>query len=209
VTSAVREAAVDAEGGDDASRLATAASLLRRACALYDAQPALGRDARAVATRAFGGGLAWMEARVAGGVRPGASVRGHVAGTVKYALCVVVGLGCAAVGTMAPVPLAIRSLLAGVTFVLAFYALESRWVFVFPAMAHGVRGPFGESWRRTAEHGGTLASMRVVMPLAAWMLTGWARGEGALRAWATGCLAVLLWYRDLVGLGPLDEERAA
>jgi hypothetical protein len=153
-----------------------------------------------------------MRRRV-GGVPSGAAgrLRGHVVGTVKYGLCVLAGALVAglvawlALASHAPVlASAPPALLA---FVLGFYALESRWVFVFPAMAHGEGAPFARSWALTRTHGGTFAAMQVVLPIAGWMLTGWLRG-GALRGWATGCLAVLLWYRDLIGAGPLPEQEA-
>ena len=88
-----------------------------------------------------------------------------------------------------------------IAFVLAFYALEARWVFVFPAMAHGESHPFARSWSITRKHGGTLAAMRVVMPIASWMLFGGLRDGRIVRAWVTGCHAVLLWYEELAGRG--------
>ncbi len=174
--------------------------LLGRARRDFAADPGLERDARAVALGGFGGGLAWMLAR--NGASSGAAERrrGHLVGVVKYGLCVAFAASVA--GLLAFLlrgvswPWASLSV-ASLAFVLAFYALESRWVFVFPAMAEGDPRPFLRSWRLTREHGGTLAAMRVVMPIAAWMIFGSLVDGHVVRAWAIGCHAVLTWYRDL------------
>lgn len=49
----------------------------------------------------------------------------------------------------------------------------------------------------TAQAGGTLRVMAVVMPIAATMLGGGFVGRGFLRSWCLGCLAVCIWYEDL------------
>lgn len=194
----------DLVAGSAPPERASAAALLARATALYDADPRLAADARAVALEGFGGGLVWMRRRL-GAARAGEGGRleGHLAGVTKYGLCLLLGVEVAGlvvgIASLAALPAVAAALPALVSLVLAFYALESRWVFVFPAMAHGERAPFAVSWQLTRAHGGTVAAMGVVLPIAAWMLTGWLRG-GALRGWSTGCLAVLLWYRDLAGL---------
>ncbi|MFN7701487.1 MAG: hypothetical protein ACK6CU_13650 [Deltaproteobacteria bacterium] len=177
-----------------------ARSLLTRARLDFAAEPALERDARAAVLEGFGGGLAWMLAR--NGAVAGARERrrGHVVGVVKYGLCI--AFGAVVAGLLA---LSLRDLAwpwaslgaASLAFVLAFYALESRWVFVFPAMADGDPHPFLRSWRLTREHGGTLEAMRVVMPIAAWMVFGSLVDGHVVRTWAIGCHAVLTWYRDL------------
>lgn len=187
----------------------SAVRLLTRARRDFAADPALERDARSVALGGFGGGLAWMRAR--NGIASSAPDRrrGHVVGVVKYGLCVALGAGVA--GLLA---VALRGVawpwasltVASLAFVLAFYALESRWVFVFPAMAEGDPHPFLRSWRLTREHGGTLAAMRVVMPIAAWMVFGSLIDGHVVRAWAIGCHAVLTWYRDLRAAGPRGSD---
>lgn len=117
---------------------------------------------------------------------------GHGLGTLKYGLCALL-----AVMTFAVAAPLFGAALASVASLLAFYALESRWVFVFPAAAHGDPSPFRSAWRLVKRHGGTLAAMRIVLPLAAFMLSGGWRGHGFVRSWCIGCLAVFLWYRAL------------
>jgi hypothetical protein len=177
---------------------ARARSLLARASAAFDVDARLERDARALAAAGFGGGLAWMQRRVRGRGVP--SIRGHAHGLVKYGLCVAFAVVVSAACLGAGVALEAASVavpLAALVFVPAFYALESRWVFVFPALAHGERHPFRRSWALTGEHGGTLGAMSVVIPIAAHMLLHGLRDGRPLRAWAVGCHAVLLWYEDL------------
>ncbi len=81
--------------------------------------------------------------------------------------------------------------------VLVFYAIEVQMVFLFPLALDGDATPFrsARSWTRHA--GGTIAAMRVVLPLAAVMLMGGLVGRGFVRCWCLGCLAVCLWYEDL------------
>ena len=187
----------------------SAARLLTRARRDFANDPALERDARAVALGGFGGGLAWMLARNGASAGSGDLRRGHLVGVVKYGLCVAFGASVAGV-----LALSLRGVAwpwaslsaASLAFVLAFYALESRWVFVFPAMAEGDPHPFLRSWRLTRAQGGTLAAMRVVMPIAAWMIFGSLIDGHVVRAWAIGCHAVLTWYRDLRAAGPLGSD---
>ncbi len=115
----------------------------------------------------------------------------HRAGIGKYAACTVVG-AMAAVPTW---PLAWP--LGGVCFVLAFYALEARLVFVFPAMIdYGSRASRGAG-ALVRRAGGVPEVMSVVMPLAAVMLCGGFAGRGFVRSWLLGCAAVVLWYERL------------
>jgi hypothetical protein len=81
--------------------------------------------------------------------------------------------------------------------VLVFYAVEVQMVFLFPLALDGSARPFrtARAWTRRA--GGTIAAMRVVLPLAAVMLLGGLVGRGFVRCWCLGCLAVCLWYEDL------------
>jgi hypothetical protein len=80
---------------------------------------------------------------------------------------------------------------------VAFYAVEAQMVFLFPLALGGSAGPFGAARRWTRRSGGTIAVMRVVIPLACTMLFGGLAGRGFLRCWCLGCLAVCLWYEDL------------
>jgi hypothetical protein len=81
--------------------------------------------------------------------------------------------------------------------VLVFYAIEVQMVFLFPLALDGCARPFrtARAWTRRA--GGTIAAMRVVLPVAGVMLLGGMVGRGFVRCWCLGCLAVCLWYEDL------------
>ncbi len=81
--------------------------------------------------------------------------------------------------------------------VVVFYAVEAQMIFLFPLALDGNVRPFrtARAWTRRA--GGTLAVMRVVLPLACVMLMGGIVGRGFVRCWCLGCLAVCLWYEDL------------
>ena len=81
--------------------------------------------------------------------------------------------------------------------VVVFYAVEAQMVFLFPVALDGSTRPFGAARRWTVRAGGTVAVMRVVLPLAGTMLFGGLAGRGFLRCWCLGCLAVCLWYEDL------------
>lgn len=81
--------------------------------------------------------------------------------------------------------------------VAVFYVVEVQMVFLFPLALDGSTRPFAEARAWTRRAGGTLAAMRVVLPLAGTMLCGGLAGRGFLRCWCLGCLAVCLWYEDL------------
>jgi hypothetical protein len=111
--------------------------------------------------------------------------------------CVKYGLASAAALAVA-VPAALLSawpLL--VLCVPAFYAVEAQMVFLFPLALDGSARPFRDARLWTARAGGTLAVMRVVLPLACTMLLGGFVRQGFVRSWCLGCLAVCLWYEDL------------
>jgi hypothetical protein len=80
---------------------------------------------------------------------------------------------------------------------VVFYAVEAQMVFLFPLALDGHSRPFHAARRWTRQAGGTLAVMRVVVPLACTMLFGGLASRGFLRCWCLGCLAVCLWYEDL------------
>jgi hypothetical protein len=79
----------------------------------------------------------------------------------------------------------------------AFYAVEAQMVFLFPLVLDRYDNPFREARRWTVRAGGTLAVMRIVLPLAAVMLLGGFARQGFVRSWCLGCLAVCVWYEDL------------
>jgi hypothetical protein len=81
--------------------------------------------------------------------------------------------------------------------VLVFYAIEAQMVFLFPLAIDGHRQVFLTSWRWTRLAGGTWCVMNTVLCLAALMLFGGWFGQGFVRSWALGCLAVVLWYEEL------------
>lgn len=112
-------------------------------------------------------------------------------GTTKYAKC-----AAAAVGAfLATAPWGIACALAAT--VLAFYAVEARSVFVFPAaIEFGRRGPAAaRALHRRA--GGTITVMTRVLPIAAFMVFGWIANGRPRRNFAVGCLAVVLWSESL------------
>jgi uncharacterized protein len=91
--------------------------------------------------------------------------------------------------------------------VVVFYSVEAQMVFLFPLALDGSVTPFrtARAWTRRA--GGTLAVMRVVLPIAGIMLLGGFVGRGFVRCWCLGCLAVCLWYEDL-RLKPDGDRRS-
>lgn len=174
----------------------TARGLIRHALALYDADPAVEARARTAARSGFAGGLDFLRAQA--GTRAGTS-NGHRLGFAKYGACIAFALVVAS-GTAWALPNGVHlthtAPVVSSAFVLAFYALESRLVFVFPAAAHGEARPFALSWLLTRGEN----ALGIVLPIASWMLFGPLIGQGFVRAWATGCLAVSLWYRDVRGV---------
>ena len=107
------------------------------------------------------------------------------------------GLAAAAALLWAGVAWALRLPLLAPLAVVVFYAIEAQMVFLFPLALDGCVRPFraARAWTRRA--GGTLAVLRVVLPLASVMLLGGLAGRGFVRCWCLGCLAVCLWYEDL------------
>ena len=81
--------------------------------------------------------------------------------------------------------------------VFVFYAVEVQMVFLFPLALDGHARLLRTSREWTVRAGGTLHVMTVVMQLAAVMLFGGIAGQGFVRSWALGCMAVVLWYEKL------------
>jgi hypothetical protein len=81
--------------------------------------------------------------------------------------------------------------------IVIFYAVEVQMVFLFPLALDGASRPFVDARSWTHRAGGTIAAMRIVLPLAGMMLFGGLAGRGFLRCWCLGCLAVCLWYEGL------------
>jgi predicted MPP superfamily phosphohydrolase len=112
-------------------------------------------------------------------------------GFIKYALAATAAL------LWAGAAWALRLPLLAPLAVVVFYAIEAQMVFLFPLALDGCVRPFrtARAWTRRA--GGTLAVLRVVLPLASVMLLGGVVGRGFVRCWCLGCLAVCLRYEDL------------
>lgn len=90
---------------------------------------------------------------------------------------------------------------------IAFYVVEAPMVFLFPEALDGSGRPFTTARHGTRRAGGTVAVMRVVVPLAGTMLFGGLVGRGFVRSWCLGCLAVCLWYEDLRTQPTPDDRR--
>ena len=167
----------------------TAQSLLREAAALYD-DPAtrLAEAAKLASTRGFDGGAWWMRRamRLLRGRRFPRSRDGGDAGKGKYALCAAVALMpvWAALDAGSFWPLALSPVL--------FYVVEVQLLFAVPLAVDGRTMRLAP--RLTRRGGGTLRSLRVVLPLAASMLFGGFTRRGFLRSWCLGCLAIVIWY---------------
>jgi hypothetical protein len=150
-------------------------------------------DASRIWSRGFGAGAEWMGHALAL-LRQRADVPAQpssLLGVFKYGLATAAALGVVAISAAVHAPW----LLPG--SVLAFYAVEAQLVFLFLVVADGSRHPVRDSRAWTVRAGGTVAVMRVVMPIAARMLFGGLVGRGFLRSWCVGCFAVVLWYDDL------------
>lgn len=174
---------------------ARALDLLRRARERYDAVSCpLGPAAWGAWQGLFASGGRWMLLALAHlrGRPLRAPTRGlNALGTIKYGLAIAAALPFAA----AAVLLEAWPLL--VLCVPAFYAVEAQLVFLFPVALDGSVRPFREARCWTSRAGGTLAVMRVVLPVAAVMLFGGFARQGFVRSWCLGCLAVCIWYEDL------------
>jgi hypothetical protein len=185
--------------GSDQGGALTARSLLARAAALYDAPASpLAEAAARAALRGFNSGAQWMRLALAilraepVGVPPSAPALSFQAlGLIKYGLAGGMTLCWILLVLWVQIPL--LALLA----VPLFYAVEAQMVFLFPLALDGCPCPFRGARRWTRQAGGTLRVMRLVLPLAATMLSGGIVGRGFVRSWCLGCLAVCLWYEDL------------
>jgi hypothetical protein len=129
-------------------------------------------------------------------------------GLVKYGLAFAAGAGLSLAVTLGVGASGLTStaatgfdgwtalLAAGVctAFVLGFYAVESRLVFAFPLALEGARHPLRDSNALVARTG-VAHALSTVMAIAARMVFG---GPTTFtRRWATGCLAVVLWYVEV------------
>ena len=144
----------------------------------------------------FGGGARWMHQAMGfvGWRMPpfrGSRIYDRM-GWLKYAVC-----SLCAVSTLALLVVPGALWIAPWAAVVAFYAAEAQMVFLFPEALLGRRAPWSSARSLTISAGGTWRVMAGVLPIAARMLaTGWWRGRGR-ETWIQGCLAVVLWHREV------------
>jgi predicted MPP superfamily phosphohydrolase len=170
----------------------SAAGWLRRAAAMLAVEHELTRSAERVG--GFRAGGRWM-ANALSAMRRRAVVpkdaRFLALGVRKYALCLLAGSGTLALSRPSGAAAAVALSL------LAFYAVEARHVFDFPAaIDYGRRAPVASrALRRRA--GGSITILTRVLPIAAFMLFGGLVNGRPRFSFAVGCMAVLLWYESL------------
>lgn len=172
----------------------SAAALLRRAAAVYDADDALRAASRQAGRRGFASGAEWMARAIAtlrGTPLPPVQSDFQRLGVIKYALATAALLVVAAIALVARMPWLI------VIAPLAFYLVEVQMLFLFPAALDGSPQPFRDAIRLTRRAGGAIRAAGTVMILATVMLLGGFAGRGFVRCWCLGCLAVCVWYVDL------------
>lgn len=168
-------------------------TFLREAAQIYDRSRGLDASAKSIVWRkGFSSGADWMRLAMED-LRcqrlPEVNASFTCLGLAKYALsslAALLALGCAVFIHPALALLAIP----------AFYAVEVQWVFLFPAALDGSAHPWTDSRQLMRRHAGTLAAMSIVLPFAWRMLSGGFFGQGFMRSWCIGCLAVVLWYEE-------------
>lgn len=172
-----------------------AGALLREAAVLFDAPTSRLADSGRRAWRGgFASGADWMRQaleQLRGQPLVGTASNLNRFGMFKYGLASAAALGWLLL------TMACHHPLLAVLCLPLFYAVEAQMVFLFPLALDGSARPFRTARRWTRRAGGTLAVMRIVLPLAAAMLFGGLLGRGFVRSWCLGCLAVCLWYEHL------------
>jgi hypothetical protein len=176
--------------------LAVSQDLLSRARLIYDDPdlPFAQLAAREGWRSGFISGADWMRLAMSharGTEIPLPNVPFQLLGTVKYGLCSLAAL----IYLLVVWSLHWYPLIIGV--ILVFYAVEAQMVFLFPLAIDSCPNLFPESRRWTLKAGGTVRVAATVLPLAVVMLFGGFVGQGFVRSWALGCLAIVLWYEDL------------
>jgi hypothetical protein len=169
--------------------------LLAHARNLYD-NPATGlsHGARQGWRHGFASGAEWMRLvmeQLRGCSLPAGDAPFQWLGLIKYGLCMAGFAACVLAAWLARAwPLALLG-------VPAFYAIEVQFLFLFPAAIDHPQHPFTANRRRVARAGGTFQRMATVIPIAASMLAGGPAGQGFVRSWALGCIAIVIWYEEL------------
>ena len=182
------------------AKAARAGNLLSRARAMYDdASCPLAIAATTAWQSGFSSGGRWMQQALAymrDTVVPAPLEGFNRLGFIKY--------GLAGGVSLLVVVAAIWSNLWPLMILVipVFYAVEAQMVFLFPLVIDGAKKPFRESRCWTVKAGGTWSVMCVVLPIAMQMLFGGFLGQGFVRSWCLGCLAICIWYEDLHGANP-------
>jgi predicted MPP superfamily phosphohydrolase len=180
-----------------------ARGLLHRAREVFDAPASpLPSAAPRVWHAGFASGGRWMRqalVHLRGAPLAGSERDLNTLGLIKYGLAGAAALLAAALAAFHP--------LLALLCLPCFYAVEAQMVFLFPLALDGSRTPFHDARRWTVRAGGTLAVMRVVLPLALTMLLGGFAGRGFVRSWCLGCLAVCIWYEKLRGRAEAPAAR--
>ena len=177
-------------------RWAASQDLLARARLIYDDPdlPFAAMAGREGWRSGFVSGAEWMGlamSHVRGAEIPRTYAPFQVLGVFKYGLCSLAAM----IYLLLMWSLRWYPLMIGVVFV--FYAIEAQMVFLFPLAIDGFLDVFRASRRYTEKAGGTVRVVAIVLPLAVVMLFGGFAGQGFVRCWALGCLAIVLWYEDL------------
>ncbi|MCA8831056.1 hypothetical protein [Hymenobacter pini] len=81
--------------------------------------------------------------------------------------------------------------------VLAFYAVEVHFLFLFPLLLDQVKNPLHTSVRQTYRIGFDRALLWVLV-IAVYMLSGLLKLRNPWRRWHIGCLSIILWYKHEV-----------
>ena len=173
-----------------------ASELLKEARRLYDTPDLpFARIAMEDSWRSgFASGAEWMRIVLThrrGHEIPPTHAPYNLLGIIKYGLAVVCALAYAAFVWSIGWPI----LLPGAVFI--FYAIEAQMVFLFLLAIDGKSSLFLKSLWMTQQAGGTFSVMSTVMRLAVVMIFGGFVGMGFVRAWALGCLSVVLWYEEV------------
>ena len=79
--------------------------------------------------------------------------------------------------------------------ILVFYFIEIHFLFLFPLLIDNVKSPLSTCLELTYTMG-LLTSLSVVIPIGFYMLVGLLNLKHPLKNWHTGCLAILIWYRN-------------
>ena len=79
-----------------------------------------------------------------------------------------------------------------------FYVIEIHFLFLFPMLIDGAEAPLRRCLLQPYRLG-LFHTLFTVMPIAFYMLAGLAKLRRPLYNWHIGCLAILIWYRDVSG----------